>query len=180
MNSRTYLKTGVAALLLAPALASAYSYNYLEGGYLNRDQAGSDSGFRVAGAFDVFDPVALIAEFDHVDSFDQISVGALYHMPLQRGLDLNLGATFENFDYSHGSDSGLGLRAGLRWQLPQTKLELNPELRYVSVGDEDGMSLRVAALYPVAPKLKLQGSVQFGDDDRFDLGVRYEFGPGRM
>ncbi|SER08022.1 hypothetical protein SAMN04488038_11576 [Solimonas aquatica] len=179
MKFRSCLKGIAAAAVAVPALASAYDYSYVEGGYLNRDQPGDESGVRVAGSFDIAKPVALFAEYDSVDYFDQFSIGGLYHQPFQRGMDLVLGVSLEHVEYDHNSDTGIGLRAGVRWTLPQTKLELNPELRYVSAGDEDGLSLRVGALFPITPKLKLQGGVQFGDDDRFDLGLRYEFNASR-
>lgn len=176
---RTWLGAGLMALLGAPALAQAYDYNYLEGGYLNRDQPGDDSGLRVQGSFDIASPIAVFAEYADVDHYDQLSIGALYHTPLDRTLDLVLGASFETYDDGHDDDSGFGLRGGLRWTLPQTRLELNPELRYVDYGHDDGLSLRLGALYPLTPALALQGGVQAGDDDRFDIGVRYSFGPQR-
>jgi hypothetical protein len=174
------LKLGAAALLLAPGLALAHNYNYIEGGYLHRDQAGDEDGFRIAGSFDVLSPVAIFAEYGDVDQFSQLTIGGLWHTPLTRDLDLNLGASFEQFDHDNGGDdAGFGLRGGVRWAVPNTRLELNPELRYVNVDHDkaDGVSARLGALYQLTSALDLEGGVQAGDDDRFDLGVRYNFGP---
>ncbi|MGH8444299.1 MAG: hypothetical protein ACREVL_03480 [Solimonas sp.] len=175
----TLLKVGVAALLCAPAMAMAYDYSYLEGGYLHRDQGGDDDGFRVAGSFDVLSPIAIFAEYDGVDDYDLLSVGALYHTPINNALDLVLGASFESIDNGHDDDTGFGLRGGVRWMVPRTRLELDPELRYVDYGHDDGLSVRLGAVYPITGALALQGGVQAGDDDRFDIGVRYNFGPQR-
>lgn len=181
LTTRTLLTAAaVTATLALPFGAQAYSYNYLEGGYVNRDQPGDDDGFRAQGMFDVLSPVAIIAEYADVDYFSQLSVGALYHHPLQRGLDLNLGASFEHVDIDGGGDeSGFGLRAGLRWMLPNSKLELNPELRHVEIDNFDATSLRVGAVYPLQYEWALTGGAQVGDDDRFDIGLRYNFGPQR-
>lgn len=174
-----FREAGLAALLLVPALASAHSYNYLEGGYLHRDQPGDDSGFRVNGSFDVLSPIAVFAEYDDVDDFSQLSVGGLWHTPLNNAIDLNLGASLEHFDYEHGGDdTGFGLRGGVRWMIPNTRLELDPEIRYVDVDEpDDGTSVRLGALFRLSKALDLQGAIQGGDDDRYEVGLRYTFGP---
>src|SRR3546814_697483 len=172
------LKAGIAAMFLVPSFAFAHNYNYLEGGYVHRDQPGDEDGFRVNGSFDVLSPVAIFGEYDDVDHFGQLSLGGLWHTPLTNALDLNAGASYEHFDYRHGDDSGFGLRAGLRWTVPNTRLELDPGIRYVNVGDDnDGTSARLGALYQLTDAFDVQGAVQAGDDDRFEVGVRYNFGP---
>ncbi|NGY06957.1 hypothetical protein [Solimonas terrae] len=173
------LKAGAAALLLAPALAFAHNYNYLEGGYVHRDQAGDEDGFRANGSFDVLSPVAVFGEYDDVGHFEQLSVGGLWHTPLTRNVDLDLGGSYEHYDYNHGgSDSGFGLRGGVRWMVPNTRLELDPGLRYVDLGHgHSDTSARLDGLYQLTAALDLQAAVQSGDDDRFEAGVRYNFGP---
>lgn len=173
------IKIGIAAMFLAPSFAFAHNYNYLEGGYLNRDQPGDDDGFRIAGSFDVLSPVAVFAEYNDVDHIDQLSIGGLWHMPLNNQLDLNLGGSYERFDYQHGDDSGYGLRADLRWMMPNTRLELDPGIRYIDLGGHNGdaTSARLGAQYQLTAALDLQAAVQAGDDDRLEAGVRYNFGP---
>lgn len=167
-----------AALLLSPVLAQAHSYNYLEGGYVHRDQRGDEDGLRMAGSFDVASPVAVFAEYATVEDFDQLSVGGLFHTPINDELDLNLGASLEDVNYSDGGgDTGFGLRAGVRWLLPQTPVEMNPELRFVKVDHRELTSLRVAGLYQLGTAVDLETALQAGDDDRLELGVRYNFGP---
>src|SRR3546814_14413710 len=67
------LKAGIAAMFLVPSFAFAHNYNYLEGGYVHRDQPGDEDGFRVNGSFDVLSPVAIFGEYDDVDHFGQLS-----------------------------------------------------------------------------------------------------------
>lgn len=174
------LKIGAAAaaLMLVPALVQAHNYNYVEGGWVHRDQRGDEDGIRLLGSFDVARPVAIFAEYATVEDFDQLSAGALFHTPINNDFDLVLGASIEDVNYSDGGgDTGFGLRGGVRWVIPQTRLELNPELRYVDIDPEELVSVRVNALYQLNNAFDIQGAVQGGDDDRFELGVRYNFGP---
>jgi hypothetical protein len=165
----------VAAFSLTPMLAQAHNYTYLEGGIVNQDQGSNDeTGFRIAGSVDLAAPIALFGEYADIDQYNQISAGALYHRSLDRGVDLILGASLENVDVGVDDDTGIGLRGGVRWQaIPN--LELNPEVRYVDVFNEDLVSFRLAGLFSVTKELALQAAAQGGDDDRFELGVRYNF-----
>ena len=96
--------------------------------------------------------------------------------PINRDLDWTAGATLEFADAGRDDDTGFGLRGGLRWHFARA-FELNPELRYVDVFDEDGVSLRLAGLFGVTPNLEIQAALQGGDDDRFEAGLRYNFMP---
>jgi opacity protein-like surface antigen len=167
-----------AATLLLPLSAFAHNYNYIEGGYLNRDYGPEDdSGFRIAGSGNIHDNFALIGEYTDVGDLDTITAGLLFHTPLNNQVDLNLGATFEHADAGPWDDSGYGLRGGVRWQL-MDRIELNPELRYVDIGGGSGdTSMRLAGLFAMTPEVDLQAALQGGDDDRFEVGVRYNFGP---
>jgi len=167
----------IAAFSLIPAAAIAADYNYLEGGFIDRHDYGrSGAGGRVAGSFDLNTvPVAVIAEFAGTHHLNQFDAGAVLHTPVNRTLDLFGGATLEHGDRSDDSDTGVGLRAGLRWRASGA-LELAPEFRYVHLFGEDQASVRLGALVALAPSLQLQGAVQVGDDQRYELGLRYAFG----
>lgn len=177
--NKTNLACGVAFCLgaLAPTLVAAHNYTYIEGGFVDLDNEHyDDSGLRIAGSADIAPPIALIGEYADVDRWEQLSAGALFHKPLNRDLDLNLGATLEQLDLGHADDTGYGLRAGLRWRPPTLSgLEFAPEVRYLDVFEEEFASLRIGALFRLAPALDLQGAVQGGDDDRVEVGLRYNF-----
>jgi len=170
-------KAFAAAALLLPLSAVAHNYTFVEGGYLNRDYGNNDdSGFRIAGSGSIADNFALIGEYSDVGDLDQITAGALFHTPLSNVIDLNLGATFENIDAGPVDDSGYGLRAGLRWQV-MPRLEMNPEVRYTDVFDSTDTSVRLTGLFAFTPALDFQAALQGGDDDRVEVGMRYNFGP---
>lgn len=170
-------KALAAAALLLPLGVLAHNYTYLEGGYLNRDYGPEDDGgFRIAGSGSIHDNFALIGEYTDVGDLDTITAGLLFHTPLTNVIDLNLGATFEHVDAGPWDDSGYGLRGGVRWQL-MDRIELNPEVRYVDIGDGNDTSLRLAGLFAITPEIDLQAALQGGDDDRVEVGVRYNFGP---
>ncbi|NKF23925.1 TonB-dependent receptor [Solimonas marina] len=174
------IKAGVMTMLLAPTFAYAHDYNYIEGGYLNWDQPGDDSGYHLKGSVDVLSPIAPFIEYNSVDNVDQLSLGGIFHAPLTPQVDVILGGSYEHFDVDHGGDaSGYGLRGGLRWSVPNTRLELDPQVRYVNLDHDhhdDATSFRLDALYALTPAVSLQGAFQSGDDDRYEVGLRYSFG----
>jgi hypothetical protein len=166
----------LAAWALVPAVAGAADYTYLEGGFIDRHDYGTDGGgVRVAGSFGVpLTPLAVFGEYGGTDDLDQFDVGALFHAPLLPVLDLFGGVSLEHADVHDRSDTGIGARAGVRWRvLPQ--LELAPELRYVDLYHDGQTSVRLNALYRIAPRLDLQGALQAGDDRRFEAGLRFNF-----
>lgn len=166
-----------AALLLLPLSAVAHNYTYVEGGFLNRDYGNNDdSGFRIAGSGSIANNFALIGEYSDVGDLDQLSAGGLFHTALTNDVDLNLGATFEHVDAGPVDDSGYGLRAGLRWGL-MPRLEMSPEIRYTDVFGSKDTSARLSGLFAFTPQLDLQAALQGGDDDRVEVGLRYNFGP---
>lgn len=166
------------ALLMVPGLASAHSYNFVEGNAVNRDVGPEDDGgFRLSGSTDVSHPVALTGEYTTTGDFDQLSVGGLFHTPLNNVLDLNLGASLESVDDGRRDDLGAGLRGGVRWQVVPARFEVSPELRSIAIFSDVDTSLRVTGLYFIDRHLDVLGVVQGGDDDRIEAGIRYNFSP---
>jgi hypothetical protein len=166
----------VAALSIVPMTASAFDYNYVEGGYLHRDNSFSDDGgFRIGGSFGVLPQIAAFAEYGNTNSFDQFTAGALFHTPINEVLDFNAGASLENYNGHGHNDTGFGLRGGVRWNIIPGQWELNPELRYVHVSGDNATSARLGALYHINQNFSLNAALQGGDDDRVEAGVRYSF-----
>jgi len=176
------LTTRCAAAVLAAAAAApgaafaGASYNYLEGGFLFRDTYGNDdAGGRVAGMFNVTSPVAIYGEFSSNDDFDQLSAGAIFHQPINGELDWFAGGGLEYVDVGPFDDLGFGLRGGVRWT-PLKAFEVTPEIRYFNVEDEGVLSFRVGGTYAFSPPFALTGALQGGDDDRVEIGLRWNFG----
>ena len=166
----------VAALSIVPMTASAFDYNYVEGGYMHRNNRFSDDGgFRIAGSFGFLPQLAAIAEYGSTNAFDQITAGVLFHTPINEVLDFNAGATLENYNGHGHNDTGFGLRGGVRWNIVPGQWELNPEIRYVRVHGYDQTSGRVGAQYHVNRNFDVSAALQGGDEDRVEAGVRYNF-----
>lgn len=164
------------AALFVPAGASAHNYNFVEGGFIDRDlEQASDSGLRIAGSADIARNFALFGEFSDVGELEQLTFGGLFHQALQHDLDGYGGVSLEMVDAGRSDDTGIGLRAGLRWTAPDPRFELNPEIRHFDVFDEGVTSLRVAGYFAIARPFDLQLALQTGDDDRFEAGARYNF-----
>lgn len=170
----------LATLSLLPAVAAASDYTYIEGGFIDRHDYGRDgAGGRIAGSFDLPAlPLAIIAEYDGTSHLDQEDVGALFHVPIVPTLGFYGGATLEHADQEGYTSTGIGARAGLRWRtLPV--LELDPEVRWTHLYHDDQASVRLNALFNIAPHVDLQGALQGGDERRFEIGARYVFGDSR-
>lgn len=167
----------VLAFSAAPGIAgAAASYNYVEGGFLFRDSYGNDdAGGRVAALFSITQPLALYGEFSSNDDLDQFSVGAIFHQPINSELDWFAGGGLEYVDVGPFDDFGYGLRGGLRWT-PLKAFEVTPEIRYFDAVGDGQVSFRVGGTYAFSPPFALTGAVQGGDDDRVEIGVRWNFG----
>lgn len=176
MKYPRFLFAALAAGLALSGPAAAHTYSWLDGGVLDRND--SDLGVRMAGSAALTPPVALFGEVVDVDNYSQLSAGAMFHAPIDPAVDFTAGASLEVVDRGRADDTGLGLRAGLRWFVPQTRgLEINPELRHVMVFENAITSVRGNALFPVSRNFQLQGALQAGDEDRIEFGMRYTFTP---
>jgi hypothetical protein len=175
-SARRLQLAALATLSLLPTLAAAADYTYVEGGFLFRHDYGSEAGGgRAAGSLDLpLLPLAIIAEYDGTGHLSQFDAGAIFHLPIAPGFSVFGGATLEHADNYSSSDTGAGLRGGIRWRAAST-VELSPEFRYIHLYHRDQASVRLNGLLNIAPHLDLQGAVQVGDDQRYEVGVRYSF-----
>lgn len=165
--------------LLLPGLSTASEYVFVDGGVVDRD-ASTGIGVRMAGSAALTSPIALFGEVVDDDTYSQLSAGALFHTRIASNVDFNAGGSLEMVDNGATDDTGLGARMGVRWLVPQARgLELGPEVRHVRVFNQDIVSVRGNALFPLTRNLLMQGAVQGGDDDRVEVGMRYNFGPRR-
>ena len=181
-RSRTLL-VAVASLVL-PTLASAhqYDYTYFDGGVVSRDSdrdRHDDFGLRLTGSADLTAPVAIFGEYVGAGSYEHFTAGGLFHTPIADFVDINFGASLEHETLPRDSDTGLGIRGGLRWVFLDNRLELNPEILHTRIFHQTDTSLRGTVLYGIAPQLDLAGALQVGDESRAELGLRYNFGNAR-
>ncbi|ORE86098.1 porin family outer membrane protein [Oceanococcus atlanticus] len=178
MNTKNALTLAclATATLATPVVANAHNYNTVEGGFISRDLGREDdSGLRIAGSAEIARQFALFGEFSDVGDLDQLTFGGMYHQALQHDLDWYGGVSLEMVDAGAADDTGIGLRAGLRWTTPDPRFEINPEIRHFEVFDDGVTSLRVAGYYAITRPFDLQLALQTGDDDRFEAGARYNF-----
>ncbi len=163
--------------LLAAALpfsvSAAPNYSYIEGGYIERDDNG---GLRLSASIALDPRLAAFGAISETGRVDTLSAGLMLHQPINPELDWTAGLSLESFESGRHQDTGLGVRAGLRWQPPTSpKLELNPEIRHREIFDSGHTSLRVAVLIALDAPWHLQLAVQAGDEDSLEAGVRYDF-----
>ncbi len=170
------------ALVTASTQALAFSYDYVEGGYGEIDQADSlfvkgskslDKNLFLLGGAYVFDETS-------VDGF-YLEGGLGYHLPLSKQADLMMSAqlVYGDIDFNRNSEDDLGaiLRAGVRFT-PVDKVELEGNLA-VSSNDtliDDGIGLDAYARYAFTNQLS--GALGMHSDTELygiSLSVRYNF-----
>ena len=160
------------SFLAWPMAGLAHSYSYIEGGYAEHEDEG---GLRLGASLSLSHQFAAFGEVFDAGDIEELSAGVLLHRPLDSRVDWLLGLSLESIEIGRRDDTGLGLRAGLRWQLPHPLVELRPEIRHQEVFDQGLTSLRLAGLVSLARQLKLQIAVQGGDHDHLEAGIRYDF-----
>lgn len=174
------------ALAAASTQALAFSYDNLEGGYGEIDDADSlflkgskslDKNLFVLGG-------AYLVDENNFDGF-YLEGGLGYHLPLSKQADLVMSAQllYGDFDYevrtAKGNEDDLGaiLRAGVRFT-PVDKVELEGNLA-VSSNDtliDDGIGLDAYARYAFTNEFS--GALGLHSDTELDgisLSVRYNF-----
>ena len=165
-------KIGLIALLASlswGAQAGNFDYNYGQIGY----ETGDFEGLTLTGSFEVNKDVFVIARYVALtdDSlgididFDDISVGAGYHMPIDQKTDAVFTVSFDSAEFSAiilgnkvtADDTGLLATAGVRHNL-NAQIELAGGIYHVSTGDGD---------------TGLQGEVRYNIDKKMSAGVSY-------
>lgn len=170
----------VTAALTLPITGLAHNYNFVEGGYIkHHSRRDDDSGLRFAGSAAAAPLLALIAEYADTGDFNHLTGGLQFHAPLHPTLDIQIAGTIDSVDLGRRDDFGQGFRGGLRW-IPGlagvgNRLEIIPEMRRVYIFNESETSFRTSAVFHVLPTTDFMASAQTGDDDRFELGLRYNF-----
>jgi hypothetical protein len=188
MRATHLLIAGLAALPLA-TLAADFDYTYVEGSYVTSTSdfgpANVDGdGLAARGSYAVNRRVNLIADYgtqdfgSGVDS-STFDFGAGGHWALKADLDFVGEAKWvrvhTSTPFGGGSDSGLGLAAGLRFR-PKSKVELQGMINYFDVSGSD-TSLGLSGRYYLSNNLAVGGGLLLNNGDTgWNIGVRAGFG----
>lgn len=182
-------------LLAAPALAGDLSYNFVEVGYqkvdLDEDPLPGVSvdgdGFGIGGAFEVGESWFITAgysrvEFDFGIDFDQLGIGAGYHVDVSQNADFFATLSFVRVEasasgFESADEDGFGATIGIRGMVGE-KVELSGAIGYVDLGDGgDGTSFGVAGLYNFTNAFALGLNIETDDDfTSYGIGARFYFG----
>lgn len=180
---RTTVLAAALALTASAAQATPFSYDYVEGGFGEIDDA--DALF--LGGSTSLDKNLVMLGSAYVldlpgggDGF-YLEGGLGYHVPLSKQTDLFLNAQllYADIDTRFGDDDDLGaiVRAGVRFQ-PMDKVELEGSLA-ASSNDllvDDGLGINVSGRYFFTPQLS--GALGLHSDTELDgvsVGMRYTF-----
>lgn len=184
---RKTLLVAALALMASAAQAAPISYDYVQGGFGEIDEADAlflggskslDKNLFMLGS-------AYVVDENNFDGF-YVEGGLGYHLPLNKQTDLTLSAQllYGDFDYSHpvfgpasNDDLGAIVRAGVRF-MPVEKFELEGDLAFSSNDTliDDGIGLDVSGRYHFTPQFS--GAVGLHSDTELDgvsLSVRYAF-----
>ena len=186
--------TGLMLVTLAmPVFAGDLSYNYAELGYqrveLDDVFPGTDvdgDGFGVNGSFEIGESWYINAGYSKVDfdfdiDMDQASLGVGYHVAYSPRSDFFAEVAYVYADLSvsgFGStdEDGYGVTVGVRGMVTDV-VELVGKASYVDLGEADGSSFGVGALYSASDMIAIGLFADFDEDaTAYGLGVRFYFG----
>lgn len=163
----TTKKIGLLALLASlswGAQAANFNYNYGQIGY----ETGDFEGLTLTGSFEVNKELFVLARYVAVtdDSlgididYDEISVGAGYHMPIDQKTDAVFTVSFSSGEVGALDDTGLLATAGVRHNL-NNQIELAGGIYHISIFDGD---------------TGIQGEARYNIDNKMSVGVTYVSG----
>ena len=190
---RKYL--GICALIVAaPTMAAELDYNFIEFGYqtveiddvlpgLNVD----GDGFAIRGVVEVAEQWYLVAAYQSIDfdfgvDGDTLQLGGGYHVAISDRADLFADLSYLRAEasadgFSSESDSGYGMRVGVRGMVAD-RVELEGSLGYADFGgNNDGTTFSVGALYEFTPVVHGGVFVDLEEDaTALGIGARIYFG----
>ena len=172
----TIKKMGAIALLASLSLATHaadFNYSYGQLGY----ETGDFEGLVLTGSFDVSKDMFVIARYlDTTNNelgfdvdYSEISLGAGYHMPVNKDTDAVFTVSLTSGDADavvlgtpvSDSDTGILLTAGVRYNL-NTKIELAGGAYYISTFDGD-FGVQGEARYNINKNMSAALSYSVGD-----------------
>lgn len=134
------------------------SYAQLSGGWADISNVDFDIAYGRLGI--------IFGETDHV---------AFYAGPQVQYINADFGLGSDgDFELTSESSTDYGAFGGARVMLT-SRVELNGEISYVDMDDEDYTSYAAGARIYLTPNLAATGQMKFGDLDGFNVGVHYSF-----
>lgn len=176
-------KVGLVALLASLSWgtqAADFDYNYGQIGY----QTGDLEGLTLMGSFELKNDIFILARYvsASVDTagsdvdYDEISVGAGYHMPIDKKTDAVFTVSFSSgeFDAPPGNDdTGFLLTAGVRHNL-NPQVELAGNIYHISTFNGE-TGLQAEARYNI--NKKMSAGLSYTTGDYLDgLGINFRMG----
>jgi len=181
-------------LLAAPTFAADISYNFIEASYQEIDiDGGAFGGFNVdgngyglGGAFEINENWFIGASYSKADfdfgvDYDEIMLGAGYHVPISDNADFYgmfsyVSAEVSADGFGSADDDGYAATIGLRGMVGE-RFELNGSLAYVDFGNGgDTTAFGAGALYNFTDALAAGVSISIDDDvTSYGIGLRFYF-----
>jgi len=168
------------------AQAADFDYNYGQISY----ETGDYEGLTLTGSFEINKDMFIIARYaaltnndSGVDlNFDNISVGAGYHMPIDNKTDAVFTVSLDSTEVEvfvpgpgvvSSDDTGILLTAGVRHNL-NTQIELAGGIYHVTTGDGD-TGIQAEARYNI--NNKMSAGLSYTSGDYLDgLGINFRMG----
>ena len=178
-------KMGLVALLASlswGAQASDFDYNYGQLGYTTGDL----EGLTLTGSFEINKDIFVLARYvsatddtGTVDvDYDELSIGAGYHMPIDKKTDAVFTVSFSSGEFDAGvfgsdDDTGFLLTAGVRHNL-NPQFELAGNVYHISTFNGE-TGLQVEGRYNI--NKKMSAGLTFTTGDYLDgLGMNFRMG----
>lgn len=182
------ISAAVLAVLATSIQAEDFSYNYVEGAYESLDLDGPDGDiYRLSASYELTPQFNVIGEYAVGDlenplggsdlDFEESAIGLGYHTRIAERTDFtsNLKVVNQDIDFI-GDDTGYGVGVGLRHK-PVDSLELDANIDYIDVNDNDDTRYKVGARYFFNPAISagVGYSTSAEDVDVFSGNLRWDY-----
>ena len=187
MSTRAVSALATIALALPGAALAEFSYNFLEGSFVDveiDDSSVDGDGIRLEGSTQVGDTFFVSAEYEDYDfDFDidgnVFELGGGYFHTMSPDLDFVATGQFVQVEVEDQDDDGLGIGGGIRARLADS-LEVDAMLNWVDfddIGSDTYVDLR--GRYYFNDQFAVSLNFDIGSDtfDAMGIGVRYNFRP---
>jgi hypothetical protein len=166
-----------AAALFCGSLSAEPNYNFAQVHY-GHGSDGIDGGLGIAGSFRVHPNAYVFGEFSSYDNLDRVVLGGAWTTALDRVSSIDVGASWQMWDYGPVDSDDFEIFAGYRNRVTQ-QMTLRGQVSFYNrdLGDND-LVLAGGGIFDINNEISAFADLEYFTDGSFSIfrvGLRYNF-----